>query len=91
MMLVYRALSAALAVSACVSIVSATEAQENADITVIAAQIRSQGYACINPTSAEPVAAESRPDEPVYVLLCENATYKVHLVPDQAAKVKQIK
>jgi hypothetical protein len=64
---------------------------EAAEIAVIADQIRSQGFICTNPSSAKRVGTESSPDEPVYVLVCDNATYQVRLVPDQAATVVQVK
>ena len=66
-------------------------AQEQAEIAVVADQVRSQGYACANPSSAERIAAQSAPEEPVYLLICEDATYEVRLVPDQAAKVTKVK
>lgn len=64
---------------------------EAAMISVVANQIRSQGYACANPTSAKRDEAASVPLEPVYVLICENASYRVRIVPDQAADVTEIK
>lgn len=69
---------------------SANAQEEGVEITVLADQIRSQGFACSNPTSAEPIAAESVPDVPVYVLKCESATYQIRLIPDQAAVVTRI-
>ena len=65
--------------------------QESEEIRVIADQLRSQGYACNNPSSAVRMAAESTPGEPTYLVTCENATYQVQLTPDQAAHVVQIK
>ncbi|QIG52622.1 hypothetical protein G5V57_25805 [Nordella sp. HKS 07] len=59
-------------------------------MTVLADQIRSQGYECANPVSAQRQAAQSVQDEPVYILKCENATYEIRLVPDQAAKVTKV-
>jgi len=64
--------------------------EESVEKTILADQVRSQGYACNNPISAERIEAESRPEEPVYLLNCDNATYHLRLVPDQAAKVTQI-
>ena len=61
------------------------------DVTVVADQVRSQGHSCTNPTSADRLAGESSPEEPVYLLTCEEATYRVRLVPDQAAEVTEIK
>lgn len=56
----------------------------------IAAQIRAQGYDCDTPLSAERDSARSRPDEPVWILECENQSYRVRLVPDQAAEVERL-
>jgi hypothetical protein len=56
----------------------------------IAAQIRVQGYRCDAPISAERDAALSRPDEAVWILKCQNATYRVRLIPDLAARVEQL-
>ena len=67
------------------------KAKTSIDVKVVADQIRSQGYACTNPSSAQRIAVESAPEEPVYLLICENATYQVRLIPDQAAKVTEIK
>ncbi len=82
-----RYLAAVCITAASMTAVGAAETEQAVDIAIIAAQIRSQGYSCANPTSAESIAAESGPNEPVYLLRCENASYKVRLVPDQAAKV----
>ena len=56
----------------------------------ISAQIRAQGYRCDVPVSAERDAALSRPDEAVWILKCQNATYRVRLIPDMAARVEQL-
>lgn len=55
---------------------------------MVAVQIREQGYACTEPTSAnrDPEAD----DDAVWILTCSNVSYRVRLVPDQAAKVEQI-
>jgi hypothetical protein len=59
-------------------------------VSVVADQVRSQGFACSNPASAQRIEAESRPGQPVYLLKCEDATYKVRLIPDQAAAVAKV-
>jgi hypothetical protein len=56
----------------------------------IAAQIRAQGYRCDVPIGAERDPALSRPDEAVWILKCRNATYRVRLIPDMAARVEQL-
>lgn len=76
--------------AACAISTSANAQDEDVDMTVLADQIRSQGYACSNPTSAERIAAESAPDEPAYVLKCESGTYQIRLIPDQAAVVTKV-
>jgi hypothetical protein len=76
--------------AACAISTSAHAQDQEVDIAVLADQIRSQGFACSNPTSAERIAAESAPDVPVYVLKCESATYQIRLIPDQAAVVTKV-
>jgi hypothetical protein len=56
----------------------------------IAAQIRDQGYQCDEPQSAKRDEKASKPDEEVWILTCEGATYRVRLDPDMAAKVERI-
>jgi hypothetical protein len=56
----------------------------------IAAQIRAQGYACDQPQSAMRDAQASKPDEEVWLLRCEGASYRVRLIPDMAAQVERI-
>ena len=58
---------------------------------MLAAQIRSQGFACDKPQLATRDAKRSRPDYEVWVLKCENATYRVGRYPDMAAKVEQLR
>jgi hypothetical protein len=56
----------------------------------IAAHIRAQGYACDQPQSATRDAQASKPDEEVWLLRCEGASYRVRLIPDMAARVERI-
>jgi hypothetical protein len=58
---------------------------------VLAAQIRTQGYACDKPQRATRDAKQSRPDHDVWVLKCENATYRISRYPDLAAKVEVLR
>jgi hypothetical protein len=41
---------------------------------------------CKNPISGERIESDSRPDEPLYLLKCEGASYRVRLIPDRAAE-----
>ena len=58
---------------------------------MLAAQIRSQGIVCDKPQRATRDAKLSKPDHDVWVLKCENATYRISRYPDMAAKVKQLR
>jgi hypothetical protein len=57
---------------------------------IIAAQIRNQGYACEAPAIAKRDEALSKPDLPVWILRCGNATYRVRLDADMAASVERL-
>ena len=57
---------------------------------IIAVQIRKQGYVCNNPSKAKRDPQVSRPDEPVWILTCENATYRVRLVGNMADRVEKM-
>ena len=63
---------------------------QDTDVSIIAAQVRSQGFACDNPTGAERAADESAPDQQVYTLACDGVTYRVKLIPDMAAEITKI-
>jgi hypothetical protein len=57
---------------------------------IIAVQIRKQGYECINPKSAKRDAQASEADLPVWILTCENATYRVRLIGNMADRVEKL-
>lgn len=57
---------------------------------IVADQIRDQGYKCDSPSGAVRDTAVSKPDEAVWLLTCEDASYRVHLVPDMAARVERL-
>ena len=57
---------------------------------IIAVQIRKQGYECINPKSAKRDPKASEADLPVWILTCENATYRVRLVGNMADHVEKL-
>ncbi len=58
---------------------------------IISDQIRRQGYACDEPRQAERDRKASRPNLTVWTLRCANATYRVTLIPDMAARVERLK
>lgn len=59
-------------------------AQEENPKDIIAAHVRLQGFTCDAPKTARRDARASRPDEAVWLLTCENARYRVRLVPNMA-------
>lgn len=61
------------------------------ELEIVAAQVRKQGFSCQNPNAVESIESDSTPHQRVYVLKCEGMVYRVHLVPDRAAKVHEIK
>jgi hypothetical protein len=71
--------------------VSAAQAAGEAPKDTIAAQIRMQGFVCGKPQSAVRDARRSKPDEAVWVLKCNNAAYRIRLIPDMAAKVERLR
>jgi len=66
------------------------KAQQNEPKDVIAAKIRSQGYPCDSPQSAERDKAPSTANQTIWILRCQNASYRVTLIPSLAAKVEKI-
>jgi hypothetical protein len=57
---------------------------------LLASQIRDQGFTCDKPKSATHEAKQSKPNETVWILTCENDTYRMTVVPDLAAKVEKL-
>jgi len=57
---------------------------------VVADQIRRQGFTCDEPVKAERDAKASAPNAAVWSMQCNNSSYRVQLVPDQAAKVEKV-
>jgi hypothetical protein len=74
----------------CLSALASMAAEPDSAAAIVAAQIRSQGYACTQPVAAVRDQAASRPNVTVWVLTCANARYRVRLVPDMAAQVTQL-
>jgi hypothetical protein len=58
--------------------------------TMLAAQIRMQGFTCDKPLGAVRDKKRSRPDHAVWVLKCSNAIYRISRSPDMAAKVEPL-
>jgi hypothetical protein len=56
----------------------------------LAAPLRVQGYRCDEPVTAQRDAQLSSPDEAVWNLRCRNASYRMRLIPDLAARIEQV-
>src|SRR5262245_53155503 len=83
------ALGAWVAIS-CWPLVLSASAQQERPTEIIAAQIRTQGFRCDDPTFAEHERRFSKSNEQIWVLHCANATYRIRLVPDMAAHMQRI-
>jgi hypothetical protein len=57
---------------------------------ILAAQLRLQGYRCDAPVTAQWDAQLSKPDEAAWILKCANASYRMRLIPDMAARIEQL-
>lgn len=68
----------------------AAHAQQIPPAEDIAAQVRTQGHPCEGAPSALKLTRQSWPDEPLWILTCTNATYRVRLVPDMAARIERV-
>jgi hypothetical protein len=56
----------------------------------LAAQLRLQGHRCDEPVMAQRDAQLSKPDRTVWNLKCGNASYRMHLTPDIAARIEKL-
>ena len=57
---------------------------------IVATQVRAQGHPCNNPQSAQRDQAASKPDAPVWLLQCQDASYRVRLISGMAAQIERI-
>jgi hypothetical protein len=83
-------LSCALVLVSLAPMLLAARAADQMAAETIAVQIRDQGFACDKAQSAERDPEFSIPGEEAWILKCSNASYRVRLVPDMAAKVEKL-
>lgn len=57
---------------------------------LLASQARDQGFACSQPKAAHLDATLSKPNAKVWILQCEQATFRMIVVPDMAAKIEKV-
>jgi hypothetical protein len=73
-----------------VSVVATNASAAGQAASDLAAQVRTQGFPCDKPQSAERNNNASRPNEEVWTLTCENGSYRMTVVPDMAAKIEKL-
>jgi hypothetical protein len=73
-----------------VTLAAASSLADSEAAKVTADQVRAQGLPCAEPASAKRDPAVSRPDEPVWILECSDARYRVRLMGDMPAKVERL-
>lgn len=73
------------------TVIQGASAQTEPTKDLLAAQIRDQGYRCNRPLSASKDLRRSRADSAVWILRCDNASYRLRLTPDMAARVRRLK
>lgn len=81
------------AVAACLAIptlASPSSAELEDSAKIIAAQLHKQGVACSMPKRATRDEQRSRPNENVWVVSCDEATYRVTLIPRRKADIVPI-
>jgi len=89
-LVVLLALTILLGLALVAATAQAARAADTEAATVVADQIRRQGFKCQEPAKAERDAKQSAPHEAVWNLQCKDATYRVRLVPNSAAKVETV-
>lgn len=67
-----------------------SRAEASDDPSIVAIQIRKQGYPCRRAVSVDR-DEEHGGTKKGWILKCEEATYHIHLVPHRAAQVEQVK
>jgi hypothetical protein len=83
-----QAMMVAALASAVGPLVRAAHAQTAEE--VLAVEIRSQGLVCNRPQQATRDTKLSKRDYDVWVLKCENATYRLGRYPDLPAKIEKL-
>ena len=78
----------AIAAAGVIAVATPASAQDSDASAVVAAQIRQQGFACDEPATAK--RDMSSEGDAVWLLTCANGSYRVRLVPNQAASVEQL-
>ncbi|MEE8253231.1 MAG: hypothetical protein V3R17_04790, partial [Hyphomicrobium sp.] len=73
-----------------IALISSAQAEPETPAEIIAVQIRKQGYTCGKAEKAERDVEASKPNVPVWILTCDNARYRVHVLGALADKVERL-
>jgi hypothetical protein len=82
--------AAVAAVAIAAEVAAAADPAEREAAMVTADAVRGQGFPCAEPVSAQRDPAASRPDEPVWILVCRDARYRVRFMGDKPAKIEPL-
>ena len=66
-------------------------AQQETVRSMLAAQIRTQGFVCDKALKSTKDSKRSRPDLGVWTLRCSNAVYRISRAPDMSARIEQLR
>ncbi|MET0482716.1 MAG: hypothetical protein ABWZ27_07355 [Aestuariivirgaceae bacterium] len=67
------------------------QAQDNSvALQVMATAVRTQGFPCEKPSSAERNAELSKPNMSVWLLTCESNRYRVEIIPKLRARITKL-
>jgi hypothetical protein len=67
-------------------------AQDSSDqpAELLAGQVRQQGLSCDKAVSAQRDPTLSKPEEPVWILVCSNASYRITVRADMQAQIEPL-
>ncbi len=63
---------------------------EDAATKLLTDQLKLQGFECKNAQSATRDNAASKPDEVVWIVKCDGASYRMRVIPDMAARIEKL-
>jgi hypothetical protein len=84
-------LAAAVTASAQFTAPAFSQALQETPTDIVASQLRRQGFPCTSPKPAMQERQQSSPNATVWLLRCDEGSYRVTLVPNLAARVERTK
>ena len=86
----YRLVTTIAAVALAIGGAAAGPPADSEAARVAADTVRSQGFPCAEPISAQRDQGQAKPDEAVWVLVCGDGRYRVRFMGDTRAKVERL-